>query len=154
MLQLGSKEHPVTVTCNVSTPFRSRYIYVRIDEVQRSQIEALECLELDRLTPPHYTQKGTNVYNGECKLRLPSKAYSLAGCKVTLVVRPGMFRHSRGEIGGGFVCDPGPGGPSAVAAVVHIGTRNRREMPGAMTTLESLANIELTLRPGHRGRTG
>ena len=87
----------MTVACDVSAPGSNRYIYVKVDEIQRSQIEALECLELDRATL-RYMQKASNVHKGECKLRLPSKTRGLTGCKVTLVIRPGAYRHSRGKI--------------------------------------------------------
>ena len=47
MIQLEAKESPVTVACDNSAPGKYRYIYVRVDEIQRSQIEALECLDLN-----------------------------------------------------------------------------------------------------------
>ena len=50
MIQLGTKEQPVTVTCDPNDSYNDIYIYVNIDEAQGSQIEALECHELDRIT--------------------------------------------------------------------------------------------------------
>jgi hypothetical protein len=37
------------------------------------------------------------MYFRECKLRVPQCAKNLSGCDVSLVVRPGTFRHRRGR---------------------------------------------------------
>ena len=95
MIQLGTKDNPVRVNCDVTNHYR--WIYVRVDYTQRTLIEALESQEADRLLSDIYVTKGTNISCGECKLRFPSNARSLAGCYVTLVVRPSAFRHRRGH---------------------------------------------------------
>jgi hypothetical protein len=60
-------------------------------------IEALESQEAERLQTDIHIRRGTSLGYGECKLRLPSNSRSLAGCYVTLVVRPGAFRHRHGR---------------------------------------------------------
>ena len=82
-------------TCDVTV--RYRWIYVRVDYTQRSLIAALESREMDQMLTSLRITKGTNLAFGECKLRFPSNMRSLAGCDVTLVVRPGAFRFHRGK---------------------------------------------------------
>ena len=94
-IQLGTKESPVRVNCEVTNNYR--WIYVRVDYTQRTLMEALESQETERLLSDVYVTTGTNLGHGECKLRYPSNSRSLAGCYVTLVVRPGAFRHRRGQ---------------------------------------------------------
>ena len=94
-IQLGAKENPVRANCD--TVYRYRWIYVKVDYTQQTLIEALENQEADRLLEDFNIERGTNLGCGECKLRFPSSSRSLAGCYVTLVVRPGAFRHRRGQ---------------------------------------------------------
>ena len=95
MFELGTREKPVRVTCDLTTNYR--YIYVKIDYTQQELIETLENNEYGRLARNLYVEKGTNLAYGEVRLRFSSKSRSLAGCDVTCVVRPGAFRHGRGR---------------------------------------------------------
>ena len=70
---------------------------MNVDYTQQTLIEAMERREADRLQTDIHIRQGTNLGYGECKLRLPSNARRLAGCYVTLVVRPGAFRHRQGR---------------------------------------------------------
>ena len=94
-IQLGTKEKPVWVNCDVANHYR--WLYVKVDFTQQNLIEVLEMQEADRLLEDFNITRGTNVSHGEVKLRLPSNSRSLAGCYVTLVVPPGPFRHRRGR---------------------------------------------------------
>ena len=93
--QLGTPEKPVRVNFDETTKYR--WLFVKVDYTQHTLIEALEKQEAERLELDAYTQQGTNLGYGECKLRFPSRARRLAGCYVTLVARPGAFRHRRGR---------------------------------------------------------
>jgi hypothetical protein len=92
-IQLGTKEEPVRVNCDVSD--RYRYLYVRVNREQQQLIDALETQEGERLQD--FNDRGTNLLWNEVRLRFPSTSRSLAGCYVTLEIRPGAFRHRRGQ---------------------------------------------------------
>ena len=93
-IQLGTPEKPVRV--NYDETAKYRWLFVNVDYTQHTLIEALDRQEAERLQTDIYTRQGTSLGYGECKLRLPSMR-RLAGCYVTLVVRPGVFRHRRGR---------------------------------------------------------
>jgi len=94
MIQLGTKEEPVRVYCDASD--RYRWLYVRVNRQQQEIIEALETKEGERLQGFNIDQ-GTNLCWNEVKLRYPTVSRSLAGCYVTLGIRPGPFRHKNGR---------------------------------------------------------
>ena len=96
MLELGTTENPLIVTCDV-TEGRYRYIYIKVDDAQNAQIDALECVELDRLSPVEHTERGTNVHYGECKLRVVTKYRNLTGRKVICMVQPSAIRRVKGR---------------------------------------------------------
>ena len=94
-IQLGTPEKPVRVNYDETTKYR--WLFVKVDYTQHTLIEALEKQEAERLHTDIHIRQGTNLGYGECKLRFPSRARRLAGCYVTLGVRPGAFRHRRGR---------------------------------------------------------
>lgn len=97
MLTLGTKEKPLKVVCDSRARYYYRFIYVALDEDQCHQIRELERGELQRLDPIHNGTKESNVHWGECKLRVPRSHYDLTGCRATLNVVPGPFRHRKGR---------------------------------------------------------
>ena len=92
--QLGTKENPVRVTCDVSNNYR--WLYVKVDHEQQQLIDALEMREGDRLQDFN-TDHGASLCWSEAKLRYPSTSRSLAGCFATLGIKPSPFRHHRGR---------------------------------------------------------
>jgi len=92
-IQLGTKEDPVRVNCDVSDKYR--YLYVRVNREQQQLIDALEMQENERLQD--FNERGTNLMWNEVRLRYPMISRSLSGCDVTLGIRPGPFRHRRGQ---------------------------------------------------------
>ena len=93
-IQLGTKEEPARVNCDVSDHYR--LLYVSVNHEQQQLIDALEMREGERLQDFN-TDHGTNLIWTEVKLRYPSTSRSLAGCYVTLGIKPGPFRHRRGQ---------------------------------------------------------
>jgi hypothetical protein len=94
-IQLGSKEKPVRVNCDVANHYR--WLYVKVNYEQQQLIDALEMQEGDRLLQDFNIDRGANLSLNEVKLRFPSNSRSLSGCYVTLTVKPGPFRHRRGR---------------------------------------------------------
>ena len=92
-IQLGSKEKPVRVNCGMANHYR--WLYVKVNYEQQQLIDALEMQEGDRLLADFNIDRGTNLSLNEVKLRYPSNSRSLAGCYVTLTVKPGP--HKRGK---------------------------------------------------------
>ena len=95
MIELGTREKPVRVTCDLTTHYR--HISVKISPQQHEQIEALESDEHLRLARNLYVERGTNLAYGERKLRFSLRSRRLAGCDVTLIVKPSAFKHGRGR---------------------------------------------------------
>ena len=93
-IQLGTNEEPVRVNCDVSNHYR--WLYVKVNHEQQQLIDALEMWEGDRLQDFN-TDHGTNLCWNEVNLRHPSTSRSLAGCYVTLGIKPGPFQHRRGQ---------------------------------------------------------
>ena len=94
-IQLGSKEKPARVNCDVATHYR--WLYVKVNYEQQQLIDALEMQEGDRLLQDFNIDRGTNLSCNEVKLRYPSNSRSLAGCYVTLQVKQGPVRHRHGR---------------------------------------------------------
>ena len=94
MMQLGTKEEPVRVNCDVLDKYR--YLYVRVNREQQQLIDALEMQENERLQDFN-ADRGTNLMWNEVRLRYPMVSRSLSGCHVTLGIKPGAFRHRRGQ---------------------------------------------------------
>ena len=93
-IQLGSREKPVRVSCDTAAQYS--WIYVKVNYEQQQLIDTLEMQEGDRQLQ-NFNDRGTNLAWGEVRLRYPSNSRSLAGCYVTLKVKPGPFRYNRGR---------------------------------------------------------
>ena len=93
-VELGTREKPVRVNCDVSS--YHRWIYVRLDPEQQQIIDALEMHEGDRQLYS-FADRGSNVAWGEVRLRFPNHGRSLQGCYVTAKVNTGPFRYTRGR---------------------------------------------------------
>ena len=63
-IQLGTKEKPVRVNCDVSNHYR--WLYVKVDYVQQQLIDALEMQEDDRLLQDFNIDRGTNLSWSNC----------------------------------------------------------------------------------------
>ena len=93
-IALGTREKPVRVNCDVTS--QHRWIYVEVDYEQHQIIDALEMQEGDRQLH-NFGDRGANLAWGEVKLRFPSHSRNIGGCYVTLKVKPGPFRYTRGR---------------------------------------------------------
>ena len=113
MLELGTEESPLVVTCDV-TEGKYRHLYVKVpDSCQLAQIEALDSVELDRLSPVEHTARGSNVHWGG--MQIARSDNMLTGRKVIGKARPGAAT--------ALICTRRRLGSSDEFLLVHIGKR-------------------------------